>query len=343
MKGLGKGLGSGWAALALPPGMRPKLGRENEAQKEEEKRGKKKAMYSLDKQEKDPLKERKEYLKKLRLERATPYNEIDPRMANIQLAVAPDVWNVPIIADAQKKLPNPDAVITILSASGSETREQVDLDARWDETEMKIEELNKQPTVSGESAARRSSLIKQLEQLRDKLYIDWEKFWSKRWATPYADCNIYAAQVAMTLTSPDRDHLQVSHTVSEPGNKPLWNQGKELNPGQMKDWMITKGPEYGWKDVTSLSKEERLKLLSQGNVIYGAREDGYHNWLIVGIPDAQGNTIACLSQSSFPRWLDGVETIPNGRYYDYKWDRPTNPANKKHKSRLFAHKMLGAR
>lgn len=151
--------------------------------------------------------------------------------------------------------------------------------------------------------------------------------WVPKWhnydenGTRILTCNTYAANAVRAIGL----ECCMSHWFDSEGNPNDHMEGTEYRAENVHDWLNgSKGQEYGWFDVSKMSLEERIELLGDGYILYGANQ--VHNWLIFGVPYGEDQVIPVLTQS-IPNTLYGV---PPGHLFQ-------NAAE----GTLFAHRLPG--
>lgn len=80
-------------------------------------------------------------------------------------------------------------------------------------------------------------------------------------------------------------------------NIPSYNFGRELSTMDFEKWFKVYGSKYNWIPGSHLSRQQRLDLLKQGYIMYGAAAG--HNWVIIGVEDEKGRTLPVLVQASY--------------------------------------------
>jgi len=132
-------------------------------------------------------------------------------------------------------------------------------------------------------------------------------------------CNTYAANAIRALGM----EQFMSHWFDAEGNPNDNMEGTEYQARDVYSWLNgPKGQEYGWFEVSRITVDERLLLLKDGYIIYGANP--IHNWLVFGVPYGEGKIIPVLSQS-----------IPNTLFGEPLRSQFLDPVE----GTLFAHKL----
>jgi hypothetical protein len=132
-------------------------------------------------------------------------------------------------------------------------------------------------------------------------------------------CNTYAANAIRALGL----ECCMSHWFASEGNPNDHMEGTEYRAENVHDWLTgPKGQEYGWFDASLMPLEDRIQLLREGFLFYGANR--VHNWVIFGLPYGEVEVVPVLTQS-IPNTLYGV---PSSFHFQ-------NPAE----GTLFAHKL----
>lgn len=149
--------------------------------------------------------------------------------------------------------------------------------------------------------------------------------WVPKWhnyednGTRILTCNTYAANAVRALGL----ECCMSHWFDSEGNPNDHMEGTEYRAENIHNWLNgSKGQEYGWFEVSNLPLEDRLDLLREGYVLYGANRA--HNWLVFGIPSGEAQVIPVMTQS-IPNTLYGVPA-------SFQFQNPVEGT-------LFAHKL----
>ena len=109
-------------------------------------------------------------------------------------------------------------------------------------------------------------------------------------------CNTYSTTVIRALGIKD-----ISHWFGSDGI-PQYNEGREYEAKDMLNWLNTHGEDYGWIDTTQMSYDERLALLKNGYIFYGATD--VHTWVVFGVETEKGEVVPVLTQSTFNRLFE---------------------------------------
>lgn len=103
-------------------------------------------------------------------------------------------------------------------------------------------------------------------------------------------CNLYATSLLSGLGLEHR----LAHRVDSQ-NRPS-KEGTELSANDTLIWLLNEGSKYGWKDVTELNYVEKMQLLNEGYLFYGASKT--HNWVVFST-EINGTMQPVLTQATF--------------------------------------------
>ena len=235
--------------------------------------------------------------------------DIHPEMQRIRPGFLPNFEKVPEIVEARRNPNLEQRLLTIITALGVCTKEEIAINKRRDQLNQdqqpishlkdiilnEIDNLrrnenvsrslrNKFPTIELVNAKEAElkllsqkidSMDKTIEDLLNKIIYE---LGNPSWNDEHINfCNLYATTLLEALNLSHR----AGHWVDSSGNIVADGNGRELNAQGMHNWFKEHGERHGWIDVTNKGFSELISMLEQGYIFYGSTKE--HNWIIGGI------------------------------------------------------------
>ena len=157
-------------------------------------------------------------------------------------------------------------------------------------------------------------ILEELIKIQDSLQSIYNQSETNPLFNDKESCNLYAGLLIGMLGLEHR----FSHRVNENG-KPVKSGGRELSAGNTLKWFLKHGERYGWKRVTHLSYAEKVQMLKEGYIFYGANTG--HNWIVTGV-EYMGSIRPALTQATEHTLLKFFKTAniirsPYESYYGF--------------------------